>query len=60
MRIPRLAESFASVLDEVWRQYVIGYYPRDLRHDGSWRPVEVRLRASGGRLRYRSGWVDHP
>ena len=56
----QLAASFASVLDEVRRQYVLGYYPRDLRHDGSWRPVEVRLRSEGARLRYRSGWVDHP
>lgn len=60
LRPSQLATSFTALLDEVRRQYVLGYYPRDLRHDGSWRPVEVRLDAPGTRLRYRSGWVDHP
>jgi Ca-activated chloride channel family protein len=60
VRPDQLAQSFTALLDEVRRQYVLGYYPRDLRHDGSWRPVEVRLNAGGARLRYRSGWVDHP
>jgi Ca-activated chloride channel homolog len=60
VRPSQLATSFTALLDEVRRQYVLGYYPRDLRHDGSWRPVEVRLEAPGTRLRYRSGWVDHP
>jgi hypothetical protein len=36
----------------------LGYYPRDIRHDGRWRPVEVRVERPGVSLRYRTGWVD--
>jgi VWFA-related protein len=60
VRPAELAERFAGLLDEVRQQFVLGYYPRELRHDGSWRPVEVRVDSPGARLRYRSGWVDHP
>ena len=62
-RIERLAPgvdlggAFAAVVAELREQYVLGYYPRDLRRDGSWRSLEVRT-SPGVRLRYRAGWVD--
>jgi Ca-activated chloride channel family protein len=52
-----LAPAFAAVVAELREQYVLGYYPRDLRRDGSWRALEVRA-TPGVRLRYRAGWVD--
>jgi Ca-activated chloride channel family protein len=52
-----LGGAFAAVVAELREQYVLGYYPRDLRRDGSWRSLEVRT-APGVRLRYRAGWVD--
>jgi Ca-activated chloride channel family protein len=52
-----LGAAFAAVVAELREQYVLGYYPRDLRRDGSWRTLEVRA-APGLRLRYRNGWVD--
>jgi Ca-activated chloride channel homolog len=52
-----LDRGFAAVVAELRETYVLGYYPRDLRRDGSWRPLEVRA-SSGIRLRYRAGWVD--
>ena len=55
-RRPRRAPSSPSSA-ELREQYVLGYYPRDLRRDGSWRSLEVRT-APGVRLRYRAGWVD--
>jgi Ca-activated chloride channel family protein len=55
-----LAATLTGLLGELREQYVLGYYPRDLRGDGSWRPVEVQTRAGGVRLRYRDGWVDRP
>lgn len=55
-----LPASLAGVLTELREQYVLGYYPHDLKGDGSWRPVQVRVAAPGVRLRYRDGWVDRP
>lgn len=52
-----LGAAFVSVVAELREQYVLGYYPRDLKRDGSWRPLEVRA-TQGVRLRYRAGWVD--
>jgi len=52
-----LAKAFTGVMAELRAQYVLGYYPRDLKRDGSWRSLEVRT-MPGVRLRYRAGWVD--
>jgi Ca-activated chloride channel homolog len=59
-RLDDLTPSLAGLLTELREQYVLGYYPRDLRGDGSWRPVEVKVDTGGVRLRYRDGWVDRP
>ena len=53
-------DDITGLLAELREQYVLGYYPRDLRGDGSWRPVEVHVDTPGVRLRYRNGWVDRP
>ncbi|HEV8630969.1 MAG TPA: VWA domain-containing protein [Thermoanaerobaculia bacterium] len=53
-----LAGAFAAVVSELRAQYVLGYYPHDLKRDGSWRALEVRSEVPGLRLRYRQGWVD--
>ena len=55
-----LAPSLTELLNELREQYTLGYYPQDLRGDGSWRPVDVEVAAGGVRLRYRNGWVDRP
>src|SRR4029079_1898997 len=52
-----LGRAFTAVMAELRAQYVLGYYPRDLKRDGSWRSLEVRT-TPGVRLRYRAGWVD--
>lgn len=50
--------AFESILQELREQYVLGYYPTDLRHDGSWRPVQVRVQGFGTNARVREGYVD--
>ncbi len=52
-----LGRAFTEVMADLRAQYVLGYYPRDLKRDGSWRSLEVRA-TPGVRLRYRGGWVD--
>ncbi|MGH9464830.1 MAG: VWA domain-containing protein [Thermoanaerobaculia bacterium] len=52
-----LGEAFAGILRELREQYVLGYYPTDRRHDGSWHELEVQVRGAG-RVRTREGYVD--
>ena len=56
--IAAAAGAFASILEELRDQYVLGYYPsRDL-DDGAWHPVEVRVARRGVEARTRRGYVD--
>lgn len=57
-RIEEVQGAFESILAELRDQYVLGYYPTELRHDGSWRQVEVRVRGFGNDVRVREGYVD--
>lgn len=57
-RIEGVQRAFENILAELRDQYVLGYYPTDLRHDGSWRQVEVRVRGFGNSVRVREGYVD--
>lgn len=56
--IDEVEGAFESILAELREQYVLGYYPTDLRHDGSWRRVQVRVDGFGRRARVREGYVD--
>jgi Ca-activated chloride channel family protein len=57
-RIGDVEGAFQNILAELRDQYVLGYYPTDLRHDGSWRQVQVRVRGLGNQVRVREGYVD--
>lgn len=57
-RIEEVQGAFESILAELRDQYVLGYYPTELRHDGSWRQVGVRVRGFGNDVRVREGYVD--
>jgi Ca-activated chloride channel family protein len=56
--VAELARAFGGVVSELRQQYVLGFYPQELRRDGTWRPIEVKSGVPGLRLRYRAGWVD--
>ncbi len=56
-RIDQVEGAFESILAELRDQYVLGYYPTELRHDGSWRQVRVRVRGTND-VRVREGYVD--
>lgn len=57
-RIGELEHAFSSILQELREQYVLGYYPTDVRKDGRWHDVKVDVRRSGVRVRTRDGYVD--
>lgn len=50
--------AFRDILAELREQYVLGYYPSEVRNDGSWHGVRVEVGRSGVRLRAREGYVD--
>jgi VWFA-related protein len=56
-RIEDAASAFRAILAELRQQYVLGWYPKGLRHDGAWRPIEVQL-PRGLTVRARDGYFD--
>lgn len=57
-RPEELVPAFTRILGELREQYVLGYYPSNLRHDGSWHKVKVEARPMAVRARHRGGYVD--
>jgi len=51
------ATAFRDILQELRRQFVLGYYPSRNLDDGSWHAVKVAL--SGRDVRTRDGYVDY-
>jgi Ca-activated chloride channel homolog len=57
---PELHEAYAKILDELGSRYTIGYVPANLKADGKFREVQVRLTKSdlkGAKIRTRSGYI---
>jgi Ca-activated chloride channel homolog len=50
--------AFSEILAELRAQYVLGYYPLDRRHAGTWRSVRVRVRDASLVVRSRNGYID--
>ena len=57
-KLDEIRPAFHGILEELREQYVLGYYPKDLQHDGSWRKVKVKVDRSGVRLLAREGYLD--
>lgn len=57
-RVEELAGAFRDILAELREQYVLGYYPNNLKSDGSWHKVKVDLTSSTASVRHRGGYVD--
>ncbi len=53
-----ITAGFADLLRELKEQYVLGYYPRERRRDGSFRRIEVRATRPGVETRTAPGYVD--
>jgi Ca-activated chloride channel homolog len=49
-----MVDAAASIALELRRQYSIGYYPTDLKQDGKWHKIKVRVNSLPGRARLRS------
>jgi len=56
--IPQARAALASIFANLRAQVVLGFYPVNRRHDGSWRPIEVRPASGRMRITARAGYVD--
>ena len=52
-----LDEVYAQLLAELKAQYFLGYNPASSKPDGTWRRLEVRVKAPGLRVRARPGYL---
>ncbi|HNX50772.1 MAG TPA: VWA domain-containing protein [Thermoanaerobaculaceae bacterium] len=62
-RAEQVPQAIAEVVRELREQYVLGYYPSGLRHNGGWRKVKVNVdrgpvEGAGFRVQVRDGYVD--
>jgi Ca-activated chloride channel family protein len=56
--IGELEGAFQAILQELREQYVLGYYPSDIKKDGRWHEVKVDVQRGGVRARTRDGYLD--
>ena len=55
-RVENLGAAFTRIARELRSQYSLGYYPKDARHDGRFRRIEVRATRPGLTARSRQGY----
>lgn len=52
----QLREAFDNIVDELGNQYTFGYQPTNLKTDGKWREIEVRITRPNLNIRTRDGY----
>lgn len=55
--VTEVPAAFREILAELREQYVLGYYPSNIRNDGGWHNVRVRVQGSDN-VRTRNGYID--
>ncbi len=56
--IGEIESAFDQIARELRAQYLLGYFPSNLRHDGSFRRIRVTVRRHNCRVRTRTGYYD--
>lgn len=56
--VDQIARAFDQIDRELRAQYLLGYSPPDLRGDGSFRRIQVRVRGHNYVVRSRAGYYD--
>ena len=52
-----LSDAFPEIQKDNSGYYLVGYYlSSDVKHDGSWRAVHVKVKVPGARVRFRNGY----
>jgi Ca-activated chloride channel family protein len=55
-RLENLGAAFGRIAQELRSQYSIGYYPKNIKQDGRYRRVEIRVNRPGVAARTRQGY----
>lgn len=56
--IERIGQAFEQIARELRSQYLLGYSPSNVRHDGSFRRIHVKVRGHNYIVRTRAGYYD--
>jgi VWFA-related protein len=56
--IEQIGQAFEQVARELRSQYLLGYSPSNVRHDGSFRRIHVKVRGRNYAVRTRTGYYD--
>jgi VWFA-related protein len=56
--IERIGQAFEQIARELRSQYLLGYSPSNVRHDGSFRRIHVKVRGRNYIVRTRTGYYD--
>ncbi len=51
-----LRTAFTNIVDELGVQYTLGYQPKNVRNDGKWRSIELRVAKPNLKIRTRKGY----
>lgn len=54
--VASLPQAFAAIADELRTQYLLGYYPTNPTHDGSYRKIQVKTSRKDIAIRARPGY----
>jgi VWFA-related protein len=56
--IEQIGQAFDEIAAELRAQYLLGYFPSNPRHDGSFRRIRVSVRGRNDTVRTRTGYYD--
>ncbi len=56
--VDQIGDAFNQIALELRSQYRLGYSPANLRHDGSFRRIQVKVRGHNYTVRARAGYYD--
>jgi VWFA-related protein len=56
--VEQIGPAFEQIAQELRSQYLLGYAPSNLRHDGSFRRIHVAVRGHNYTVRTRTGYYD--
>jgi Ca-activated chloride channel homolog len=58
--VSQLSAEFGRVVEDLRRRYVVSYTSTHVKHDGSWREVQIRLKSTPGAVVRTSGGYQAP
>jgi Ca-activated chloride channel family protein len=56
--VAQLPAVYSQIADELANQYTLGYKPRNMKHDGAWRRISVRVGRGAAAARTKSGYFS--